>query len=52
MAKRAKEGFVVALDDGKHRFDKNQVVPDKIAKHPGASTMVYDDGAPAKAAKP
>lgn len=45
MAKRAKEGFVTATKDGKYRFDKDQVVPDAIAKN--LEALVYDDGAPA-----
>lgn len=53
MAKRATEAFKVALEDGQHRFEKNQIVPDKIAKHPGVALYVFDDGAPApRPAKP
>jgi hypothetical protein len=51
MAKRASNGFVIATKDGKYRFNKDQIVPDAIAKHPGAAMNVYDDGAPAKTAK-
>jgi hypothetical protein len=52
MAKRAIDGFVVALKDGKRRYDKDQIVPADVAKHPGVALNVYDDGAPAKPAKP
>ena len=45
MAKRALESFVVALPDGKRRYQKDSVVPDEIAK--GRDALVYDDGAPA-----
>lgn len=51
MAKRAIDGFVIALKDGKRRYNKDEIVPADVAKHPGAAANVYDDGAPAKAAK-
>ena len=45
MAKRAQETFVVALEDGKRIYQKDQIVPDHVAK--GRDALVYDDGAPA-----
>ena len=50
MAKRASETFVVAVaPKGKRIFQKDEIVPDEFAK--GRAAFVYDDGAPASAAK-
>jgi hypothetical protein len=48
MAKRAKEAFVVAFKENDTRsYQPDAIVPDDVAKHPGAALYVYDDGAPA-----
>ena len=41
MALRASETFVVATEDGKRVFEKNEIVPAKIAK--GRDSLVFDD---------
>lgn len=41
MALRASETFVVATEDGKRVFEKNEIVPAKIAK--GRDALVFDD---------
>lgn len=45
MAKRAAEPFVVAVaPNGKRVFQKDEIVPDDVAK--GRDALVYDDAKP------